>query len=186
MRGLVWRHSLPLPLQRNRDAKVPHRPRPGVPPSLPPSLSFREVNWFWKSQKLPPHLAPPPSGATTCHLPIGATERMCSFTTKSLNEVGSGLGPLQGGCLHHHAVIVVVVLRPSKICDWLLNSSWDHFGLHRGEQRSERPWSSRFPKDVFLRATLSIDMVQWVLRWERLKRCFGRKKAGAHGREMVV
>ena len=105
MRGLVWRHSLPLPLQRNRDAKVPHRPRPGVPPSLPPSLSFREVNWFWKSQKLPPHLAPPPSGATTCHLPIGATERMCSVTTKSFNEVGSGLGPLQGGCLHHHGAM---------------------------------------------------------------------------------
>ena len=26
-----------------------------------------------------------------------------------------------------------VVLRPSKIDDWLLNSSWDRFGLHQGE-----------------------------------------------------
>jgi hypothetical protein len=26
-----------------------------------------------------------------------------------------------------------VVPRPSKIWDWLLNSSWDHFGLHQGK-----------------------------------------------------
>ena len=26
-----------------------------------------------------------------------------------------------------------VVPRPYKICDWLLNSSRDHFGLHQGE-----------------------------------------------------
>jgi hypothetical protein len=27
-----------------------------------------------------------------------------------------------------------VAPRPCKICDWLLNSSWDHFGLHQGKQ----------------------------------------------------
>ena len=26
-----------------------------------------------------------------------------------------------------------VVPRPNKICGWLLNSSWDHFGLHQGK-----------------------------------------------------
>ena len=26
-----------------------------------------------------------------------------------------------------------IIPRPYKICDWSLNSSWDHFGLHRGK-----------------------------------------------------
>jgi hypothetical protein len=32
-------------------------------------------------------------------------------------------------CTMHHNVI----LKPCKICDWLLNSSWIHFGLHQGK-----------------------------------------------------
>jgi hypothetical protein len=27
-----------------------------------------------------------------------------------------------------------VVPRPCKICDWLLNSSWDHFDLDQGKK----------------------------------------------------
>jgi hypothetical protein len=30
-----------------------------------------------------------------------------------------------------------VVPRLCKICDWLLNSSWGHFGLHQGGEMSE-------------------------------------------------
>ena len=29
-----------------------------------------------------------------------------------------------------------VISKPCKICDWLLNLSWDHFGLHQ-EKMSE-------------------------------------------------
>ena len=42
-----------------------------------------------------------------------------------------------------------VVPRPCKVCDWLLNSPRDHFGLHRGKKMSEGSWSSRSPKDIF-------------------------------------
>jgi hypothetical protein len=37
-----------------------------------------------------------------------------------------------------------------------------------------------------LSPTLSIDMVQRVLQWEGQKRCFGRKRQGPHGREMLL
>ena len=30
-----------------------------------------------------------------------------------------------------------VVPRPYKTCDWLLNLSWDHFGLHKGKRISK-------------------------------------------------
>ena len=70
-----------------------------------------------------------------------------------------------------------VVPRPCKISDWLFNSSRDHLCLHQGE-KPELPWSLRSPKDMFLRPTLSINMVQWVLRWERQKRRSSRKKVG--------
>ena len=42
-----------------------------------------------------------------------------------------------------------VVPRPCGICDRLLDSSRDHFGLHQGEM-SEWLWSSRFPKDMIV------------------------------------
>ena len=34
--------------------------------------------------------------------------------------------------VHHqvHTMDHEVVPRPYRICNWLLNSSWDHFGLH--------------------------------------------------------
>ena len=38
-----------------------------------------------------------------------------------------------------------VVQRPCRRCGWLLNLSWDHFGVHI---RKEWPWSSRSPKDI--------------------------------------
>ena len=41
-----------------------------------------------------------------------------------------------------------VVPMPCKVCDWLLNLSQDHFGLHKRKQMSEWPWRSRSPKDI--------------------------------------
>ena len=61
-----------------------------------------------------------------------------------------------------------VVPRPCKICDWLLNSSWDHFGLHP-RQNVKVTMEFNVPKSHILRPTLSTDMVQQALRWERQK-----------------
>jgi hypothetical protein len=70
-----------------------------------------------------------------------------------------------------------VVPRPNKICNWLLNSSRDHFGLHQG-QNVRVTMEYEIPKGHILRHTLSIDMVQRVLQWERQKRCSSRKRDG--------
>ena len=64
----------------------------------------------------------------------------------------------------HHEVIP----RPSRICDWLLNSSWDHFGLYQENNVREIVEVEVFKKHI-LRPTLSTNMVQQVLRWERQK-----------------
>ena len=37
-------------------------------------------------------------------------------------------------------------------------------------------WSSRSPKDIYLRPTLSIDMTKWLPQWDRQKRCCVRRK----------
>ena len=59
-----------------------------------------------------------------------------------------------------------VVPWPCKICDWLLNSSWDHFGLHQG--RNVRvTMEVEVLKRHNLRPTVSSGMVQRVLQWER-------------------
>ena len=42
------------------------------------------------------------------------------------------------------------------------------------------------PKRHSLRPTTSIDMVQHVLRGERQKMCSGKKKARAHGIEILI
>ena len=81
-----------------------------------------------------------------------------------------------------HLLIVYIVdhefvPRPCKICDWLLNSSRDHSGLHQG-------WNVRVimefevPKRHILRPTLSTNKVKWVLWWDKQKRCFSRKRQG--------
>ena len=47
----------------------------------------------------------------------------------------------------------------------------------------------KVPKRHVLRPTLSTDMVQQVLRWERQKRCSNKKrekKVGVHGRKMML
>ena len=67
--------------------------------------------------------------------------------------------------------------RPCKICDWMLNSSQDHYGLHQGKIW-KRPWSLSSPKDIFWSPTLSTNTVQHVLWWERQKRCYGWKGRG--------
>ena len=70
-----------------------------------------------------------------------------------------------------------VVPRPCKICDWLLNSFWDHFGLHQGNF-IKVTMEFKVSKRHILKPTLFIDMVQHVLRWERQNRYSGRKKQG--------
>ena len=71
----------------------------------------------------------------------------------------------------------VVDPRPCKICDLLLNLSWDHFNLHQGK-KVRVTMEFEVPKRHVLRPTLSTDMIQRVLRWERQKSCFDRKKQG--------
>ena len=55
-----------------------------------------------------------------------------------------------------------VVPRPCKIRDWLLNSSWDHFGLHQGRKNVRVTMEFEVPKRHIARPTLSNDMVQRV------------------------
>ena len=43
------------------------------------------------------------------------------------------------------------VPRPCKICDWLLNSSWDHFGLHQGK-KFESGHEIRGPQKTYFKA----------------------------------
>ena len=54
-----------------------------------------------------------------------------------------------------------VVLRPSKICDWFLNLSWDYFSLHQGNN-VKVIMEFKIPKRYMLRPTLSTYMVQGV------------------------
>ena len=70
-----------------------------------------------------------------------------------------------------------VVPRPSKICDWLLNSSHDHFGLHQKKkcQSDHGVWG---PQRTYFEAYI----VHWHgptdYWWERPKRCYIRKRQG--------
>ena len=59
------------------------------------------------------------------------------------------------------------VLRLCKICDWLLNSSQNHFGLHQGKKNVRVAKEFKVPKRHLLKPTLSTDMVQYVLQRER-------------------
>ena len=70
-----------------------------------------------------------------------------------------------------------VVPRPCKICDWLVDSSRDHFGLHQG-RNIRMTMELEVPKRHILRPTLSTNMVEWVLWWERQKRCSSRLRQG--------
>ena len=61
---------------------------------------------------------------------------------------------------------------------WTMKSSHDHFGLHQGN-KSHNDHGVRGPQNSFLKASLFTDMVHWVLRWERQKRCYSRKRQGS-------
>ena len=61
-----------------------------------------------------------------------------------------------------------VVPRPCKMCDWPLNSSHDHFGLHQGNN-VRVTMKFEVPKRHILMPTLSTNMVQRVLQWVRQK-----------------
>ena len=77
-----------------------------------------------------------------------------------------------------------VVPRSCKICDWLLNSSWNHFGLG-----SRVTMKFEVPKRHVLRPTSSTYMIQRVLWWERQKKCSSRKRqkpmAKKHGHNKI-
>ena len=85
-----------------------------------------------------------------------------------VNRKGYGLGVV-------YTMDNEVIPRPCKICDWLLNSIHGHFGLQQGHN-IRMTMEFKVPKRHILRPTLSIDIVQHVLRWERQKRCYGRRK----------
>ena len=70
-----------------------------------------------------------------------------------------------------------VVPRPCKIFNWLLNSSRDYFGLHQ-EKNVRVTMEFKVPESHIVRSTLSSDMVQRILRWERQKKCSSRKSQG--------
>ena len=63
-----------------------------------------------------------------------------------------------------------VIPRLYKLCDWLLNLLWDHFGVHKGENdKVTMEFDSSLQRHI-LRPTLFIDKVQRVLQWERQAR----------------
>ena len=77
-------------------------------------------------------------------------------------------------CLTYLRVVYImdheVVPRPFKICDWLLDSSRDHFGLHKGKM-SKWPWSSG-PQKTYFKA--------YIIHWHGPTNfCSGRGKRGA-------
>ena len=69
----------------------------------------------------------------------------------------------------------LVVPRSCKICDWLFNFVQDHFGLHQGKN-VKVTMEFEVPKRHILGPTLSTDMVQRALWWERKNRCSSIKR----------
>jgi hypothetical protein len=63
-----------------------------------------------------------------------------------------------------------IIPRPCKICDWLLNLSWDHFGSHQG-QNVRVTLEFEVPKRHILGPTL---YTTWFNEF-----CDGRGKRGA-------
>ena len=70
-----------------------------------------------------------------------------------------------------------VVPRTCKICDWLLNSSWDHFGSHQGKH-VRVTMEFKVPKRHILKPIYLLTWSIGFLWRERQKRCFGRKRQG--------
>ena len=75
-----------------------------------------------------------------------------------------------------------VVPRLCKICDWLLNSSRDHFSLHQWKN-VKVTMAFKVPKRHVVRPTSSTNMVFVV---GEAKEVLYQKKAGIHGREMML
>ena len=72
--------------------------------------------------------------------------------------------PTRNKCMGWFAQIMdrEVIPRPCKICDWLLNSSQDHFGLRQGKN-VRVIMEFKISKRHILWPTLSTNMVQHVL-----------------------
>ena len=72
---------------------------------------------------------------------------------------------------------LVVCLHHGPIAYWLLNSSWDHFGFHQGKNVTVTMKFEVY-KRYTQRPTLSTDMVQRILCWERQMRCSDKDRTG--------
>ena len=77
-----------------------------------------------------------------------------------------------------------VIPRPCKSVDWLLNSSHDHFGLHK-ENMSEWAWRSRSPKDIYQGLKNPLTQSNRFCG-ERGKRSGLVGKGGARAKEMML
>ena len=66
-----------------------------------------------------------------------------------------------------------LVPRPYEACDWMLNSSQEHFGLHQAKNVRE-PIDFEVPKKQYLSPILFTNMVQRFFRWEGQKRWSGK------------
>ena len=78
-----------------------------------------------------------------------------------------------------------VVPRPYKICNWLLNSSWNHFGLHQRKkcQSDHEVWD---PQKTYFK----VYIIQWYgptgFAVGRGKRSALIEKAKAHGKDLLL
>ena len=69
----------------------------------------------------------------------------------------------------------VVTPRPCKIRDWMLNVSWDHFGLHQGKkcQSDHEVWG---PHKTYCKAYIIYWHGPTGSVWEEKKSCSSKKK----------
>ena len=95
-------------------------------------------------------------------VPLILSKKIGIWLSKLIELASSSLGVVYS--MDHK-----VVPSSSKTCDWLLNSSKDHFGVHE-EKYVRVIMEPEVTKRPIHRPTLSIVMVQRVLQWERHKR----------------
>ena len=75
-----------------------------------------------------------------------------------------------------------IVPRPCKLCDWLLNSSWDHFGLHQ-EFFFKVNMKFEVPKTCILNAYIIHRHGPTAFAVGEAKEVLWQKKARVHGKE---
>jgi hypothetical protein len=58
----------------------------------------------------------------------------------------------------------------SKVCDWLLNSFWDHFGLYQGKKNVRVAMELEVSERLVFRPTIFVVMILKGFAVERQKR----------------